>query len=44
MAAQDLWLAQRASQILIDGPEGQQKFADFEMKPQLSGYLYDIMH
>ena len=33
---QILWLAQWASQILIAGPEGQQKFADLEMKPQLS--------
>ena len=39
LAAQDLWLAQMASQILIAGPEGQQKFADIEMQPQLSGYL-----
>ena len=38
-AANDLWLAQRASQMLVAGPEGQQKFADLEIKPQLSGYV-----
>ena len=27
-----------ASQILIAGPEGQQKFADLEMSPQLTRY------
>ena len=33
-AAQDLWLAQRASQTLITGPECQQKYAGLEMKLQ----------
>ena len=40
MAVQDLWIAQKASQILIAGPKGQQKFADLEMKPQISRYIY----
>ena len=41
-AAQDMWLAQRASHILTTGPNGQQKFADLKMKPQLVviGELY----
>ena len=30
---------QETSQTLIAGPEDQQKFADLEMKPQLSGYF-----
>ena len=34
-----MWLAQWASQILIAGPEGQQKFEDIEMKPQINRYL-----
>ena len=37
LAAQDLWLDQRACKILVANPEGQQKFADLEMEPQLTG-------
>ena len=39
LAARNLWLAQRASQIFIASPEGLQKFADLEMNPQLSSLL-----
>ena len=34
-----MWLAQRARQILITGPEVRQMFADLLMKPLLSEYL-----
>ena len=34
---------QETSQTLIAGPEDQQKFADLEMKPQLSGYWYNLL-
>ena len=38
-ASRDLWLAQRDSQILIDGPVGQQKCEDLGIKLQLSGFV-----